>query len=109
MKVHYKAKVYLRDEFVGNLVRLPDSKGFRFTYDKTYLDNGGTGISMSLPVSYLQIDSMPLHAFFSGLCSEGWWRETQCNDQGIARDDEFTLLAANGQDLAGAITVFPDD
>ncbi len=109
MKVHHSAYVFLNDTFVGTLERLNFNRGFSFTYDKSYIANGGHKISLSLPLTATPYISELLHPFFSGLCSEGWMREVQCLDQEIARTDEFTVLTANGAELIGAITIFPAD
>ena len=101
-----KASVFLRDTFVGYIER--QGSGFSFQYDEDYLKDGGQAISLSLPVSYLPIRSEKLHAFFSGLVSEGWMRKVQSMEQKIDENDEFELLVHNGLDLIGAITVEPE-
>lgn len=101
-----KAIVKLYDRTAGIL----ESKGnaVTFQYDSNYVEKGLPCLSLSLPVReqpYVTESGLP--AYFSGLCSEGWLRQTQCFEQGIHPTDEFTLLINNGRDLAGAVTIEP--
>ncbi|MGQ7299874.1 HipA N-terminal domain-containing protein [Marinobacter nauticus] len=101
-----KAIVKLYDRVAGTLERKGNSVSFQYSAD--YVDKRLPRLSLSLPVReqpYVSENGLP--AFFSGLCSEGWLRKTQCLEQDIHPNDEFTLLINNGQDLAGAVTIEP--
>lgn len=101
-----KAIVKLHDRVAGILERTGNMVSFQ--YDRDYVRNGLPTLSLSLPLReepYVTEGGLP--PYFSGLCSEGWLRHTQCFQQGIHPDDEFTLLVNNGRDMTGAVTIEP--
>lgn len=103
-----KAKVRLYGRLAGHLWR--DSEGtIGFQYDPSYVDKALPALSASLPLSYAPWIGKTLPAYFSGLVSEGWLRETQAREQGIDKRDSFSLLVHNGADLAGAVTIELED
>lgn len=101
------AGVYFQESRAGTLSR-KERGSVSFTYDKTYVAQGGPPLSLSLPLRCEPFTADGLPAYFSGLCSEGWLRRTQSFQQGIHPDDDFTRLVLNGGDLAGAVTIFPE-
>lgn len=98
------ANVFFYGQPVGVLSR-SDNNQYRFQYLKKYLEIGRGSISFSLPLQEEPFESDHLHAFFSGLVSEGWLRKTQSKYQRIDEKDEFSLLVYNGKDLSGAVTI----
>ncbi|WP_166260613.1 HipA N-terminal domain-containing protein [Marinobacter salicampi] len=104
----YCAVVYLHGRRAGSLVRGHD-ESVVFSYDHEYLNLGGPALSLSLPLREETYASRGLPAYFSGLCSEGWLRRIQSFEQKIDPADEFTLLVLNGSDLAGAVTIYPEE
>ena len=102
-----RAGVYFQGNRAGTLSR-KERGSVSFTYDKTYVEQGGPPLSWSLPLRCEPFTTVGLPAYFSGLCSEGWLRRIQSFQQGIDPDDDFTRLVLNGRDLAGAVTIFPE-
>jgi serine/threonine-protein kinase HipA len=80
---------------------------YEFTYLKTYLDDiNATPIGYHFPlVTESFVNQKSLHPFFQNLLSEGWNLKMQGQTQKIDERDYFTLLAENGEDLIGAISV----
>ena len=103
-----RATVCLYGRLAGYLWR--DSEGtIGFQYDSSYVEKALPALSASLPLSHMPWLGRTLPAYFSGLVSEGWLRETQAREQGINKKDSFALLVHNGLDLAGAVTIEPQD
>jgi serine/threonine-protein kinase HipA len=98
------ANIFFYGRPVGVLSRSEKNK-YSFQYLKNYIESGGGAISFSLPLQEEPFVSNHLHAFFSGLVSEGWLRKTQSKYQRIDEKDEFSLLVNNGKDLSGAVTI----
>ncbi|MBJ7276976.1 HipA N-terminal domain-containing protein [Marinobacter salarius] len=101
-----RASVSMHGNYVGRLERIGGR--IRFQYDKDYL-RSGKPLSLSLPLRPEPYESEGLPPYFSGLCSEGWLRRVQAFEQRIDPLDEFTLLVNNGKDLAGAVTIEPEE
>jgi len=49
---NYKASIILHGQLAGTL-----NSGFRFQYDNTYVENGGSTINFSLPIALEPSDS----------------------------------------------------
>jgi len=98
------ANVFFSGRLAGVLEQL--ERGYRFTYDRTYLA-GGTPLSFHLPMREEPYASKEMMPFFENLTSEGWLRNIQSREQRIDETDRFGLLLANGRDLVGAVTVTP--
>lgn len=97
--------VYFNGRLAGRLAQT--DAGFSFTYDPDYLA-GGTPISFRIPLQPETFEYDQLPVFFAGLVSEGWMRRLQSKEQQIDENDAFGLLLANGEDLVGAVTIFPE-
>ena len=80
---------------------------YRFSYLPEYLaDPESQAIGYVFPLSSVSFDSPGnLHPFFENLLSEGWNLRMQSRAQRIDESDAFSLLANNGADLVGAVTV----
>ncbi len=79
---------------------------YYFAYFEKYLKLAeAKALSISLPLQKEPFVAGKLFPFFEGLLSEGWLRRVQSQNQKIDETDSFTLLAENGKDLIGAVTV----
>jgi len=99
-----KAVVRLYGRITGYLWRSPDGT-ISFQYDAEYVRKGLPSLSVSLPLRFEAWEDTHLPAYFSGLVSEGWLRQTQAKQQRIDEQDQFSLLVHNGNDLPGAVTI----
>ena len=97
-----KADVFYHDRLAGILEETGD--GYRFTYDSGYLKTG-KAISLSLPLQAEPFQSSMLFPFFTGLNSEGWYRDIVCATKKIDHTDEFGILLVTGESTIGAVTV----
>ena len=77
----------------------------RFAYDDAVLDEFSLNVpvlSCSLPTRTGAVDA---RAFFAGLLPEGEHRRALASRAGVLDIDVFALLAAYGQDVAGAVVI----
>lgn len=103
-----KVVVFFADQRCGVLSRT-ESK-FRFQYDAEYLKTPGIRpLSRSLPLRTEAFESAQFFPYFAGLVSEGWLLQQQSALEKIDPRDYLTLLACNGEDLAGAVVVRPHE
>ena len=101
-----KAGVYNNGVLAGTLEKkAPDD--YRFTYNDEYLaDPTRPSISLTLPRTTKEHQSLVLFSFFTGLLAEGINKNIQCRLLKIDEDDDFTrLLKTAGEDTIGAITI----
>ena len=105
--------VSYNNEPCGYLAQYCDSRGNRvymYTYTKAYLaQNNEKALSLSLPLREDPYYSERLFGFFDNLLSEGWLKREQAKLLNINEIDHFSLLAKNGADMAGAVTVSFDE
>lgn len=95
-------EVIYETQLAGHLERLKNS--FKFVYDSQYLaDSDNYPISCNLPLSEKEYISESLHPFFEGLSPQGWYKKGLETISKINKNDIFTILAVNGEDLPGAI------
>jgi serine/threonine-protein kinase HipA len=97
-----RADVFYHDHLAGVLQET--DTGFKFTYDHDFLKTG-KAVSLSLPLQAEPFESAALFPFFSGLNSEGWYRDIVCATRKIDRTDEFGILLVTGENTIGAVTV----
>jgi len=97
-----KADVFYHDHPAGVLEET--DTGYKFTYDPGYLKTG-KAISLSLPLRREAFESSILFPFFTGLNSEGWYRDIVCATRKIDHADEFGILLVTGENTIGAVTV----
>ncbi len=96
--------VFFQDRRCGVLGR--SAHGYRFQYDAEYLRRADARpLSRSLPLRAAPFDSAHFPGYFAGLVSEGWLLQQQSVLEKIDPHDYLTLLAYNGEDLTGAVTV----
>lgn len=96
--------VWLDGERIGELSS-STTTAVRFRYDDSILDRFGLNIpvlSCSLPTREGPVDA---RAFFAGLLPEGDHRRALAARAGVLDTDVFALLAAYGQDVAGAVVI----
>lgn len=97
-----KAKVFVQDEYAGDLFELEKNRKYRFTYDYKYT---GLPVSLTMPrdVQIYEFDAFP--PYFEGVLPEGFLLDSLLRKRKIDRDDPFSQLVIVGQDLVGAVTV----
>lgn len=98
------AEVYLNDQFVGWLSKVPG--GYEFQYHEEFLSSSKSSpISWNFPLKREKFKSEKLFPFFEGLVSEGWLLKVQSQTLKIDERDYFSMLLENGWDLIGGIKV----
>ncbi len=101
-----KAIVFFQGKRCGVLSR--GREGYRFQYDAEYATHReARPLSLSLPLRARAFESEHLFGYFAGLVSEGWLLQQQSVLQKTDSRDYLTLLAHNGEDTAGAVSVKP--
>jgi serine/threonine-protein kinase HipA len=100
----YIADVYYGDTLAGTLENSVNGSETLFTYDINYISSGKK-ISYNLPVRKESYITEGLHPFFDSMVSEGWLNKTQANNQKIDPNNRFLMLANNGHDLPGMVSV----
>ena len=99
-----QAQVYFNGRLCGRLAR--SASGYMFQYAAEYLKSAdAVPLSGSLPLRRTRFESAVFLGFFSGLVAEGWLLRQQSRHEKIDERDLLTLLARNGEDLAGAVTL----
>lgn len=98
--------VYLHEDRVGRLARLPQARlGFR--YDDAWVERGGAPISLSLPVRAEPFEDEECRPFFAGLLPEGEFLKAIARAFHISAENSFTVLEEIGGECAGAISLAP--
>jgi len=105
--------VHLHGRRVGVITRLQGDKQI-FTLHQSYIDDPHRPtLSLSLKGKHSELVTAvrPVHRgvppLFSNLLPEGHLRTYLAERAGVSAEREFILLAALGEDMAGAITVTP--
>ncbi|MDR2612816.1 MAG: HipA domain-containing protein, partial [Deltaproteobacteria bacterium] len=99
--------VFWGKDIVGTLRRLPVPGRLSFLYDRGWLQSGGPGISLSLPLSEAEQDPETSSNFFSNLLPEGMAYVVFTLMKHIPQGDTFTFLARYGRECAGALCILP--
>lgn len=82
----------------------------RFTYHGEWVeDESAPPISFSLPKQPRSFSLRRCLPFFEGLLPEGAQRDAAAAALGVSPTNTFRLLAGLGAELAGALTLLPDD
>lgn len=97
-------EVFLHDEGVGRLERLPQAR-LRFTYHPRWVEAGGQPVSLALPVRAEPFDDGECGPFFAGLLPEGDFLRAVARVFGVSADNPFSVLAEIGGECAGAVAV----
>ena len=94
---------------VGSLVLDPRGQ-MQFSYAEGWLADGGSpALSCSLPKRPEPFRRRACRPFFEGLLPEGTQREVVAQVLGVSPSNEFRLLERLGGDVAGALTLWPED
>lgn len=81
-----------------------------FAYDAAWLaDPAARSISRSLPKREEPFDRRQTRPFFAGLLPDETVREVVARVLGVSERNDFSLLKALGGDIAGALTILPED
>jgi serine/threonine-protein kinase HipA len=81
-----------------------------FVYDTDWLaDTTARPISAALPKRAEPYDRRAARYFFAGLLPEEGPREAVARALGLSRTNDYALLEALGGDVAGALTLWPED
>jgi serine/threonine-protein kinase HipA len=97
--------VWLADRRAGTLSRKPNGN-LQFRYDPAY---EGPPLSQSLPLQEGAHGDRAARAMFGGLLPEGDVRRTVAQNLGLSERNDYGLLEELGGDVAGAITLLPED
>lgn len=82
----------------------------RFTYEDRWIEDGSAPpISFSLPKRPESFSVRLCLPFFEGLLPEGTQRDAVAAALGVSASNTFRLLAGLGAELAGALTLLPND
>lgn len=97
-----KAKVYVNEDYAGDLIEVTKTKSYRFEYLPDYK---GMSVSMTMPLSkrIYEYDRFP--PFFEGLLPEGRMKEALLQRAKLDEDDLFEQLIRVGQEMVGNVTV----
>lgn len=94
---------------VGTL-RLEPHGDMTFRYAETWLDDTSRlPLSISLPKRAEPFKRRATRAFFAGLLPEETQRRAVAQALGISQGNDFRLLEALGGDVAGALSLWPED
>jgi len=99
-------EVFLHDEPIGRLRRLPQAR-LRFTYDPGWVGAGGRPLSLSLPTRPEPYEDEECGPFFEGLLPEGDFLRAVARTFAVSADNPFSVLAEIGGECAGAVSVGP--
>lgn len=92
------------DKLAGVLIE--DENGFHFMYDQSYLrEDDAEPISLTLPLSDMEYQSMVLFPFFDGLIPEGWLLDIAQKNWKLDPRDRMEVLLKACQDCIGAVSI----
>lgn len=98
------AKVYMHDKWAGILRE--DEDGYHFQYEESYLKQPNSeAISITLPLTGDQYDSIILFPFFDGLIPEGWLLDIAQKNWKLDSRDRMSLLLKTCHDCIGAVSI----
>jgi serine/threonine-protein kinase HipA len=97
-------EVFLHDDPVGKLERLPQAK-LRFSYHPAWVEAEGRPLSLALPVRPAPYEDNECGPFFTGLLPEGDFLRAVARTFAVSADNPFSVLAEIGGECAGAVAV----
>lgn len=104
-----QARVYLRHEPVGRLIRR-SARQYSFAYDEAYVSRrDAIPLAEAFPVRWGEYLSETLHAFFDNLILEGWLLSQAEKLLHIDKGNRFAMLMAVGRHTIGAVSIVPLD
>ncbi len=98
-----RGDVYYCDTLAG-VIETTDT-GFRFTYNKEYMEANGEPISLTFPLTHRPFGSNTMFPFFDGLIPEGWLLDVAADYWKIDVRDRMKLLLTVCQDCIGAVKI----
>lgn len=99
--------VWWDGRIVGRLTQ-DDHGDLSFVYDAAWLVDGHA-LSRSLPLRAEPFDRRACRPFFGGLLPEADQRDSVAQALGVSAANEFALLDRLGGDVAGALSLLPED
>lgn len=100
--------VYLHGKLVGALRRKRNGN-LQFRYDDAYIGANGPPLSLHLPLRAEAFPHRDCLAFFGNLLPEEDVRAQVALTTGISAANDYRLLERFGGDVAGAVTLVPED
>ncbi len=97
-------EVFLHADRVGFLERLPGAE-LRFTYEPTWVAQGGVPLSLSLPLRAEPYEDRECRPFFTGLLPEGDFLKAVARAFQVSAENSFSVLAEIGGECAGAVSL----
>lgn len=101
-------RVFVSNVFAGIIGQTADGD-FIFEYDKEYLANSATPVSLTLPLTDQPYVSRTMIPFFDGLIPEGWLLDIAIENWKLDPRDRLGLLLATCRDCIGAVHVEGDE
>ncbi|MEQ6122094.1 HipA N-terminal domain-containing protein [Reichenbachiella sp. MALMAid0571] len=99
-----QAKVYMYDRIAGLLTE--DEDGYHFQYDSSYLaSNEAEPVSLTLPLTDKEYESMTMFPFFDGLIPEGWLLDIAQKNWKLNPRDRMDVLLKTCHDCIGAVSI----
>lgn len=98
--------VYLHEDLVGQLERLPQAR-LRFAYEPAWVATDGAALSLGLPVRAEAYDDAACRPFFSGLLPEGGFLRAIARAFHVSAENPFGVLSEIGGECAGAVSLAP--
>lgn len=99
-----RGRVLYKSRFAGVIEET--EIGYRFTYDKGYLQStSARAVSVTLPLQDQPFISNTLHPFFDGLIPEGWLLSIVVKNWKLNERDRMGLLLTVCKDTIGAVGV----
>ena len=95
--------VFIRNVFAG-IIKETD-EGYSFKYDKNYLDNYNSPVSLTMPLQESEYTSNVLFPFFDGLIPEGFLFNIAVNNWKIDENDRFKILLLTCKDTIGDVSI----
>jgi serine/threonine-protein kinase HipA len=96
--------VYLHRDLVGELER-GDQARLTFRYRPEWVERGGEGLSMSLPVREEPFSDEECRPFFAGLLPEGEFLRSIARFFQVSAENPFSVLQEIGGECAGAVSL----
>jgi serine/threonine-protein kinase HipA len=100
--------VFLHESLAG-VLRRKDNGNLQFRYDSAYIEAGGQPLSWNLPLQAGAFPHRDCLAFFGNLLPEEDVRAQLALVTGISASNDYRLLERFGGDVAGAVTLLPQD
>ncbi len=98
------------DGVIAGTLSRDDDGNMVFVYSEAWLaDPARPALSFSLPKQAAPFERRRAHPFFAGLLPEEQQKDGAARALGLSKGNDFALLDALGGDVAGALTLWPED